>query len=141
MSWRGEAACRGMGFDRFFPSNQGDKEQREAAEAEAKAICKRCPVKIECYEWAKENGEVGIWGEATEVERTGSRNPSANKRVKPENRVRRQRIPLSEASDHLCGSPSGYTRHSKRGEEPCERCRTAHTAYRNELNHYKAKAS
>lgn len=62
MSWQQRAACMGHPSPEIFhpkPSNVKDIEQ-------AKAVCARCPVKIECQEQAM---EYGIWGGLTEEER------------------------------------------------------------------------
>jgi WhiB family redox-sensing transcriptional regulator len=40
-----------------------------ASNMRAKAICKDCPVKLECLQHALDNDEAGIWGGTTEKER------------------------------------------------------------------------
>lgn len=69
-NWRARAACReGQGVDPeiFFPL--GDM-WRAGEDAQAKAVCKRCPVVAECLDWALETGEPwGVAGGLTEVER------------------------------------------------------------------------
>jgi len=52
------AACLGADPALFFPE-RGDAD----TEAQAVAICARCPVRAACYERALLNGErAGIWG-------------------------------------------------------------------------------
>ncbi|MGH9177809.1 MAG: WhiB family transcriptional regulator [Acidimicrobiales bacterium] len=63
MSWRQRAACRGVDPDIFYPSSDEEAE-------EAKAICRVCPVRESCLEYAIINRERdGVWGGATERER------------------------------------------------------------------------
>jgi WhiB family redox-sensing transcriptional regulator len=50
------AACQGADPSLFFPGD-GDEDRR------ALAICARCPVRRQCYDRARANGEPwGIWG-------------------------------------------------------------------------------
>jgi WhiB family redox-sensing transcriptional regulator len=63
LSWRQRAACRGVDPDIFYPSSDEEAE-------EAKAICRVCPVRESCLEYAIINRERdGVWGGATERER------------------------------------------------------------------------
>jgi WhiB family transcriptional regulator, redox-sensing transcriptional regulator len=57
--------CRSADPDIFFP----DKSDGGAAAA-AKAICRRCPVVIECGNWALETEQrYGVWGGLSEHDR------------------------------------------------------------------------
>jgi WhiB family transcriptional regulator, redox-sensing transcriptional regulator len=71
IGWQYEASCRGEDSDLFFaPKYVEKKEEKEAREARAKAICVRCPVRFDCLEYALRNREPhGIWGGLNEVER------------------------------------------------------------------------
>lgn len=61
--WQDEAACRQVGTDLFFPAS-GDTSAR------AKAICKDCPVRVKCLEYALRTGQTyGVWGGLTTQER------------------------------------------------------------------------
>ena len=64
--WRRAAACRGMDPDAFHPV-------RGASVAQAKTICARCPVRVECLNDALSGPPItGIWvGELPPVWRTG----------------------------------------------------------------------
>lgn len=63
MPWKDQAACRGADLALFFP-------EPGAKYLEAKVVCDRCPVKVECLDYALDNGELfGIWGGSTEKER------------------------------------------------------------------------
>lgn len=71
-TWRRRAACQGADGELFFPDTRdGDYPLRLAA---AKAICRACPVQLECRTWAVEHrNERGIWGGLTERERRALR--------------------------------------------------------------------
>lgn len=63
MGWQVEAACRGVDPDLFYPT-QGEST------AEAKAVCRECPVTAECLAYALETRQqFGIWGGKSERER------------------------------------------------------------------------
>ena len=70
-SWRARAACRGPETALFFPPTSVERrEDREARELRAKAICRQCPVSSECLDYAMGVGEMhGIWGGLNEAER------------------------------------------------------------------------
>jgi WhiB family transcriptional regulator, redox-sensing transcriptional regulator len=69
--WQWRAACRGEDSGLFFAPNHPEaKDEREARERKAKAICAVCPVRIECLEYAVRIREPhGIWGGLNELER------------------------------------------------------------------------
>lgn len=71
MGWQYHAACRGEDSNQFFAPNYFErKEEKDAREARAKAICTRCPVRVECLEYALRTREPhGIWGALNEAER------------------------------------------------------------------------
>ena len=55
-SWMHRAACRGLDPDLFYPERGAEGET-------AKGVCRRCPVKTQCLEYALANYEFfGIWG-------------------------------------------------------------------------------
>jgi WhiB family transcriptional regulator, redox-sensing transcriptional regulator len=70
-TWQLRAACRGPASALFFPPTYPErKEERDAREAKAKAICAECPVRAECLDYALSIREPhGIWGGLTEAER------------------------------------------------------------------------
>lgn len=62
-NWQKMANCLGVDPDMFFP-------ERGANAQAAKEICRACVVRVECLEFALENGEQGgIWGGYTDRER------------------------------------------------------------------------
>lgn len=64
--WIEQARCAGMDVDIFFP------EPRDAqGRARATNICRRCPVRVQCAEFGR-NQPFGIWGGRT---RYASRTP------------------------------------------------------------------
>ena len=66
--WRDRAACRDMDPDLFFPIGTTGPalDQIESA----KGICRVCPVRELCLEYAlATNQEAGIWGGTSEEER------------------------------------------------------------------------
>jgi len=65
------ASCRGPQAAIFFPPSHFErKEDKEARERRAKAICQSCPVRKPCLEYALGIKEPhGIWGGLNEMER------------------------------------------------------------------------
>ena len=67
MSWRHQAACLGQPVDLFFQ----DRGRNDKA-LKAKAICRQCPVRIDCLDFAlsfPDKELPGIYGGTTEGER------------------------------------------------------------------------
>lgn len=68
MDWRHDAVCRDEDPELFFPV--GKSGPAEVQIAEAKAVCRRCPVASSCLAWALESGQdAGVWGGLDEDER------------------------------------------------------------------------
>lgn len=66
--WTSRAACLGSDPDLFFPIGSSGPALRQ--EAQAKAVCARCPVRTDCLGYALATGQAaGVWGGATEEER------------------------------------------------------------------------
>ena len=62
-AWMLHGKCRGVNPADFFPSDGLGVEA-------AQQVCKTCPVRVECLEYALENRiEHGVWGGASERER------------------------------------------------------------------------
>src|SRR5262249_31337079 len=70
-TWQLRAACRGPESVLFFPPTTPErKDERDAREAKAKAICHACPGQAEGLDYALSLREPhGIWGGLTEAER------------------------------------------------------------------------
>lgn len=69
--WQAAALCRGADSALFFsPGTNEPKEEKDAREAVAKSICRECPVRTACLEFAIMTREpYGIWGGLNESER------------------------------------------------------------------------
>jgi WhiB family redox-sensing transcriptional regulator len=68
--WQAEGSCRGIDNGLFFHPDSERGSARAAREAQAKAICLRCPVLERCREHALSVQEpYGIWGAMGERER------------------------------------------------------------------------
>ncbi|WP_329157176.1 WhiB family transcriptional regulator [Streptomyces sp. NBC_01717] len=67
-NWRMQAACRDEDPDLFFPI--GSTGPALVQTEDAKAVCRECPVREPCLEWAMEHGQdSGVWGGLGEAER------------------------------------------------------------------------
>lgn len=70
------AACRNVDPELFFAVGTSGPALLQIAEA--KAICRRCPVVTECLTWALETGQdSGVWGGMSEDERRARRRRNA----------------------------------------------------------------
>ena len=69
--WQVKASCRGPQATVFFPPSHSErKDERLSRERAAKSICKTCPVRRECLDYAVRIREPhGIWGGLNELER------------------------------------------------------------------------
>jgi WhiB family redox-sensing transcriptional regulator len=67
--WRAKAACAGVA-KLFYKSDLDAEEQSRHRVTDAKAVCKRCPVRPQCAAHSLAAAEpFGIWGGFTESER------------------------------------------------------------------------
>lgn len=63
VDWMRDALCSGTDTEAFYP-NKGEST------SDAKRICRRCPVRAECLEYALDMAErFGVWGCRSERER------------------------------------------------------------------------
>ncbi|MFC8428281.1 WhiB family transcriptional regulator [Streptomyces sp. NPDC057253] len=68
-AWRVRALCVGEDPELFFPLAETDR-----ATARARAVCRRCPVLVDCRDWAVRHGEAdGVWGDTTASQRRAIR--------------------------------------------------------------------
>jgi WhiB family transcriptional regulator, redox-sensing transcriptional regulator len=68
MDWRHEAACLEHDPEIFFPSGATGPVWQELERA--KAVCRPCPVRAHCLQWALDTGQdSGVWGGLSEGER------------------------------------------------------------------------
>ncbi|MGW5679030.1 WhiB family transcriptional regulator [Streptomyces sp. NPDC003860] len=71
-------ACKGEDPDLFFPVGEGSRALFQAAEA--KAICRTCPLQTTCLEEALQRGEeFGVWGGTDERDRRAMRRVAARR--------------------------------------------------------------
>ena len=70
-AWQVKAACRGPQAAVFFPPPHFErKDEKLERESRAKAICRTCPVRRPCLDYAIRIREPhGIWGGLSESER------------------------------------------------------------------------
>ncbi|NJP53237.1 WhiB family transcriptional regulator [Streptomyces sp. SBST2-5] len=77
--WRARAACRDEDPDLFFPI--GTTGPALVQTEQAKAVCRRCPVREQCLDWALETGQsTGVWGGTGETERRALERRTAARR-------------------------------------------------------------
>lgn len=84
--WMARAACNGVDGDLFFAFEGEDWAMARYRLAEAKAICRQCPVIQECLAYAEVNRcPWGVWGGLDERERDKlfHRRPGGAARYKP----------------------------------------------------------
>jgi WhiB family transcriptional regulator, redox-sensing transcriptional regulator len=69
--WESAAACRGEDLSLYFAPNYFEPYAvKRARESRAKAICRRCPVREVCRDYALEaRVDHGVWGGLNESER------------------------------------------------------------------------
>lgn len=66
-TWFDQAACRDLGPTLFFPEGRHAEHDAQAAIA----VCRTCPVRLDCAHHALNEGEEwGIWGGLDEATRT-----------------------------------------------------------------------
>ena len=107
MDWQSEAACRSFPIDYFF------HDKCEQVSQFIRDLCGACPVRAECLAFAISTDSIGIWAATTTDER------------------KRMRRHIPKVAAH--GTNSGYARHRKLGENPCDPCRQARRDYINDL--------
>lgn len=109
--WRQEARCKGVDTAVFFPNFKVEADWK----ATAAKVCKGCPVKADCLEWAVTHDESGLWAGTTTKERA---------LMRKERGLRRPMI--SQIDVQPCGTEAAYQRHRRSGEPACESCIRAH---------------
>jgi len=71
VNWRARAACWNADPELFFPEGVAGPALESAARA--KRICRGCPVRARCLDWALGHAAFGIWGGRTQEERRAFR--------------------------------------------------------------------
>lgn len=66
--WAEDAACRGLPLEMFFLDCTDRRSERKVREA--RAVCRSCPVRLDCAQHALSRPErFGVWGGLTPGER------------------------------------------------------------------------
>lgn len=61
--WMVAARCRGVDTTMFFPRTEDGRSAVVRAEAQAKEVCRQCPVLHRCRDYALSTDEThGVWG-------------------------------------------------------------------------------
>ena len=80
MTWIHRARCASEDPDLFFPVGSTGPFLEQIGRA--KAVCRLCPVRAECLEWALATDQrAGIWGGLTEEERRDLRRPGVRREI------------------------------------------------------------
>lgn len=77
-SWMVLGACVGDDPTRWIGRDDETKEQRRVREMDAVLVCGACVVQDECYHWAVDNKERGVWGATTDRQRLRARRLAKN---------------------------------------------------------------
>ncbi len=67
-NWMDHAVCKGR-THLFFPPKAERPQARVRREAQARLLCRTCPVSSDCQNFARDNREYGFWGGESEEER------------------------------------------------------------------------
>jgi WhiB family redox-sensing transcriptional regulator len=80
-NWQHRAACRDEDPELFFPI--GNSGPALLKIEEAKSVCRQCPVREQCLQWALETGQdAGIWGGLSEDERRATKRRASRARAR-----------------------------------------------------------
>ena len=78
-AWRAKAACLDEDPEIFFPAGTTGLASEQLAQA--KAVCRRCPVIVQCLRWALQtHQDAGVWGGMSEDERRALRRSQERRR-------------------------------------------------------------
>ncbi|HEY3483393.1 MAG TPA: WhiB family transcriptional regulator [Streptomyces sp.] len=81
MDWRHRAICRDEDPELFHPVGNSGPALLQLAEA--KSVCRRCPVTEECRDFALDNGiDSGVYGGLSEDERRSLKRRNARTRAR-----------------------------------------------------------
>jgi hypothetical protein len=115
MTWTDDAACKGATAVFYTDSRRN----------EALAICRRCPVLEPCR-------ADTLAEDLTEVRARNIQGVRAGM-LATERRAHYVNAQFVEPPDITHGTLSGYQKHQRHGERPCEECRRAQQDYQNEF--------
>jgi len=113
--WRQHAACRNKNLALFFPDGGTGPDRGQVKKDitdRAKRICRGCPVRQACEEWALENRiEFGIYGGLDEAQR---------RRILRSKGAIKQRGGGRKPAE--CGTRKAWERHIRNGEPIDDAC-------------------
>lgn len=120
-----EAKCSGTNTNIFFTPS---------LETEAKAICRACPIRIPCGEYAVRVEMFGVWGGLSAEERV---------RLRVENGIRR--IKIEQIAEEIHDHDSSAFPHGTRNRYVmfgcrCDECRESEKEYARDLRRRKRMA-
>jgi WhiB family redox-sensing transcriptional regulator len=82
MDWVQRALCKDEDPELFFPV--GATGPAASQITAAKQVCARCPVRLECLEWALSTAQdAGVWGGLSEDERRALRLARRRQAMRP----------------------------------------------------------
>lgn len=67
--WQDRGRCRTLSVAAFFDFEEVRGRERATRSETAKAICRGCPVRVQCLEHALAVEDFGVWGGTTASER------------------------------------------------------------------------
>lgn len=83
IDWRHRAVCKDEDPELFFPVGNSGPALLQIAEA--KSVCRQCPVISTCLAWALESGQdAGVFGGMSEDERRALKRRNARTRARTE---------------------------------------------------------
>jgi len=117
-AWIGEANCKGMDVNLFFPSLK-EKYSPKAIDA-----CASCPVIEPCQEWAIRYEGHGYQGGLTKDQRSRVRSKLGITLIEPQRVLNGTYTKKNNEINH--GTNAGYKAETRKGISHCEPCREAH---------------
>lgn len=120
--WRHYAACRDVDPELFHPKGREDSIYGQLQIAQAKVVCRRCPVTTECLEWAFQIGDKhAVLGGKSVGERRALRRANATRSAPVDRGV--------AGKSKRCGScdtvksVAEFTSHASRSDGLASRCK------------------
>ena len=134
------AACLGDGTERALKIAQDSGfatvldamfPERGQPSTPARLICSTCPVARDCLNYALGySGERGMWAGTSYRQRSGMHQLDPEElEVAIDKHLRSlHQAPRQKYEPAACGTPSGYRKHRRNDEKPCEECTAAERA-------------
>lgn len=113
VDWYDQAACKGVDLDVFFPSDDTGRDYEQA-----RSYCNRCPVRMQCIEYALDTGSEGIWGGV-----------NINRQTRLSRDVMLEIARSGIGHGEKAGTIAGYYRESRARVPHCDACRAAYNEH------------